>query len=69
MIYHLLFWTMCAVLAAHVAVAIISIAKAYRDEGRLFVSSRRSKRDAEKGPRFLELEQQLMGESPCSIAR
>jgi hypothetical protein len=38
MIYHLLFWTMCAVLAAHVAVAIIAIAKAYRDEGKLFAS-------------------------------
>ena len=38
MIYHLLFWTMCAVLAAHVAVAVISIAKAYRDERRVFVS-------------------------------
>lgn len=35
MIYHILFWTVCAVLAAHVAVAIIAIAKAYRDERRL----------------------------------
>jgi len=35
MIYHILFWTLCAVLAAHVAVAIIAIAKAYRDERRL----------------------------------
>jgi hypothetical protein len=38
MTYHLLFWALCAVLAAHVAVAFIAIAKAYRDEGRLFFS-------------------------------
>jgi hypothetical protein len=38
MTYHLLFWMMCAVLAAHVAVAAISIVKAYRDEGRFFGS-------------------------------
>jgi hypothetical protein len=35
MIFHALFWALCAVLAAHVAVAIIAIAKAYRDERRL----------------------------------
>ena len=35
MIYHILFWTLCAVLVAHVVVAVISIAKAYRDEGKL----------------------------------
>jgi len=38
MTYHLLFWALCAVLAAHVVVAIVSIVKAYRDEGRLFFS-------------------------------
>jgi len=38
MTLHFLFWALCAVLAAHVVVAIISIAKAYRDEGRLFLS-------------------------------
>jgi hypothetical protein len=38
MTYHLLFWTLCAVLTVHAVVAIISIAKAYRDEGRLFFS-------------------------------
>jgi hypothetical protein len=38
MTYHLLFWTMCVVLAIHVAVAVISIAKAYRNEGRLLIS-------------------------------
>ena len=38
MIYHILFWTLCAVLAAHVVVAVIAIAKAYRDEGKLFFS-------------------------------
>ena len=27
-----LFWIMCAVLGAHVVVAVIAIAKAYRDE-------------------------------------
>jgi hypothetical protein len=27
-----LFWIMCAVLGAHVGVAVIAIAKAYRDE-------------------------------------
>jgi len=32
MIYQVLFWAMCAVLAALVAVAIIAVAKAYRDE-------------------------------------
>ena len=38
MIYHILFWTLCAVLAAHVVVAVIAIAKAYRDEAKLFFS-------------------------------
>lgn len=35
MIYHILFWTLCAVLAAHVAVALIAITRAYRNERRL----------------------------------
>jgi hypothetical protein len=34
MSYHILFWMLCAVLAAHVVVAIIAVTKAYRDEGR-----------------------------------
>ena len=38
MIYHILFWTLCAVLAAHVVVAVIAIIRAYRHEGRLFFS-------------------------------
>jgi hypothetical protein len=38
MIYHIFFWALCVVLAAHVVVAVISVAKAYRDEGRLFFS-------------------------------
>ena len=36
MIYHILFWTLCAVLVAHVVVAVIAVIKAYRHEGRLF---------------------------------
>ena len=35
MIYHIAFWSLCAVLAAHVVVAVVSLIKAYRDEGRL----------------------------------
>jgi hypothetical protein len=35
MTFHILFWALCAVLAAHVAVAIVAIAKAYRDERKL----------------------------------
>jgi hypothetical protein len=35
MTFNVLFWALCAVLAAHVAVAIIAIAKAYRDERKL----------------------------------
>lgn len=35
MIYHIAFWSLCAVLAAHVVVAVVSLAKAYRAEGRL----------------------------------
>jgi hypothetical protein len=38
MIYHILFWTLCAVLVAHVVVAVMAIIKAYRDEGRLLFS-------------------------------
>jgi hypothetical protein len=38
MIYYVFFWAMCAVLAAHFMVAIIAIAKAYRDERRLALS-------------------------------
>jgi hypothetical protein len=36
MIYHIAFWSLCAVLAAHVVVAVVSLVKAYRIEGRLF---------------------------------
>jgi hypothetical protein len=32
MSFSTLFWAMCAVLGAHVVVAVIAIAKAYRDE-------------------------------------
>jgi hypothetical protein len=39
MTFHILFWALCAVLAAHVAVAIIAIAKAYRDERKLAFST------------------------------
>jgi hypothetical protein len=35
MIYHIVFWTLCAVLTAHVVVAVISLTKTYRDEGKL----------------------------------
>jgi hypothetical protein len=38
MIYHILFWTLCAVLVAHVIVAVIAVIRAYRHEGRLFFS-------------------------------
>jgi hypothetical protein len=38
MIYHILFWTLCAVLVAHVVVAVIAVIRAYRHEGRLFFS-------------------------------
>ena len=38
MIYHIAFWSLCAVLAAHVVVAVVSLVKAYRDEGRLLVA-------------------------------
>ena len=33
--YYTLFWALCAVLAAHVVVAIIGLAKMYREERRL----------------------------------
>jgi anti-sigma-K factor RskA len=35
MTFHVLFWAMCAVVTAYVAVAIIAIAKAYQNERRL----------------------------------
>ena len=35
MVYHIAFWSLCAVLAAHVVVAVVSLVKAYRIEGRL----------------------------------
>ena len=38
MIYHILFLTLCAVLVAHVVVAVIAVIRAYRHEGRLFFS-------------------------------
>ena len=41
MIYHILFWTLCAVLVAHVVVAVIAVIKAYRHEGRLFFQNGR----------------------------
>jgi hypothetical protein len=40
MTFHMLFWALCAVLAGHVAVAIIAIAKAYRDERKLAFPNR-----------------------------
>jgi hypothetical protein len=48
MSYHILFWMLCAVLAAHVVVAIIAVTKAYRDERRsfFFKPGRRTKRAA-----------------------
>ena len=36
-----LFWIMCAVLGAHVLVAVIAIGRAYRDERSLNPSARR----------------------------
>jgi hypothetical protein len=40
MTFHMLFWALCAVVAANVAVAVIAIAKAYRDERRLAFPNR-----------------------------
>ena len=40
MTFHMMFWALCAVVAANVAVAIIAIAKAYRDERRLVFPNR-----------------------------
>lgn len=34
MSYHILFWMLCAVIAANILVVVIAITKAYRDEMR-----------------------------------
>ena len=39
MSFHILFWMLCAVIAANLVVVLIAIAKAYRDEGKLLVST------------------------------
>lgn len=44
MTFHMLFWALCAVVAANVAVAIIAIAKAYREERRLAFPNRARRR-------------------------
>lgn len=35
---HTIFWALCAVLAAHIVVVVISFVKAYRDERKLSFS-------------------------------
>jgi hypothetical protein len=40
MTFHMMFWALCAVVAANVVVAVIAIAKAYRDERRLVFPNR-----------------------------
>jgi hypothetical protein len=38
MTYHTFFWAVCAVVATHIVVAVISFVKAYRDERKLSFS-------------------------------
>jgi len=37
MSFYTLFWILCAVLAVHVVVAVIGVAKAFRDEKRRYL--------------------------------
>jgi hypothetical protein len=39
MSFHILFWMLCAVIAANLVVIVIALAKAYRDEGQLLFST------------------------------